>query len=136
MGKTVYIAEKPSVATEFAKALKLKTTKKDGYMEGDDSIVTWCVGHLVTMSYPEVYDEKYKKYKKISHINFHSQILLHCILIWGNTPCFCFCISIHNFYAFIILICDLYTFVLPSRTSKPIPITVMYSVESNILVSF
>ena len=62
MGKTVYIAEKPSVANEFAKALKLKTSKRDGYMEGDDSIVTWCVGHLVTMSYPEVYDEKYKKW--------------------------------------------------------------------------
>ncbi len=62
MGKTVYIAEKPSVAAEFAKALKLKTSKRDGYMEGDDSIVTWCVGHLVTMSYPEVYDEKYKKW--------------------------------------------------------------------------
>ncbi len=62
MGKTVYIAEKPSVAAEFAKVLKLKTSKRDGYMEGDDAIVTWCVGHLVTMSYPEVYDEKYKKW--------------------------------------------------------------------------
>ena len=50
MGKSVYIAEKPSVAAEFAKALKLNTRKKDGYMEGDDAIITWCVGHLVTMS--------------------------------------------------------------------------------------
>lgn len=62
MGKSVFIAEKPSVAAEFAKALKLNTTRKDGYMEGDNAIVTWCVGHLVTMSYPEVYDEKYKKW--------------------------------------------------------------------------
>ncbi len=62
MGKSVYIAEKPSVAQEFAKALKLNTKRKDGYLEGDDAIVTWCVGHLVTMSYPEVYDEKYKRW--------------------------------------------------------------------------
>lgn len=62
MGKSVYIAEKPSVAQEFAKALKLNTRRKDGYLEGDDAIVTWCVGHLVTMSYPEVYDEKYKRW--------------------------------------------------------------------------
>ncbi len=62
MGKSVFIAEKPSVAAEFAKALKLNTTRKDGYMEGEQAIVTWCVGHLVTMSYPEVYDEKYKKW--------------------------------------------------------------------------
>ena len=62
MGKSLYIAEKPSVAQEFAKALKLSASRKDGYLEGEDSIVTWCVGHLVTMSYPEVYDEKYKKW--------------------------------------------------------------------------
>lgn len=62
MGKSVYIAEKPSVAAEFAKALKLNTKRKDGYMEAEDAIVTWCVGHLVTMSYPEVYDEKYKRW--------------------------------------------------------------------------
>lgn len=62
MKKAVFITEKPSVATEFAKALKLNTAKRDGYMESDRAIVTWCVGHLVTMSYPEVYDEKYKKW--------------------------------------------------------------------------
>ena len=62
MKKAVFIAEKPSVAAEFAKALKLNTTRKDGYMESNNAIVTWCVGHLVTMSYPEVYDEKYKKW--------------------------------------------------------------------------
>ncbi|GAB6397955.1 DNA topoisomerase 3 [Faecalimonas mobilis] len=62
MGKSVYIAEKPSVAQEFAKALKLNMRKKDGYLESDEAIVTWCVGHLVTMSYPEVYDEKYKRW--------------------------------------------------------------------------
>ena len=62
MAKSLFIAEKPSVAQEFAKALKVNTTRKDGYLEGDSAIVTWCVGHLVTMSYPEVYDEKYKKW--------------------------------------------------------------------------
>ena len=62
MGKSLYIAEKPSVAQEFAKALGLKTARKDGYLEGDEAIVTWCVGHLVTMSYPEVYDERLKKW--------------------------------------------------------------------------
>ena len=60
--KAVFIAEKHSVAAEFAKALKLKTTRRDGYMESENAIVTWCVGHLVTMSYPECYDEKYKKW--------------------------------------------------------------------------
>ena len=54
------IAEKPSVAMEFAKVLKINTTRKNGYLEGQDWVVTWCVGHLVTMSYPEKYDEKLK----------------------------------------------------------------------------
>lgn len=62
MGKSLFIAEKPSVAQEFAKALKVNTKKYDGYLEGDQAIVTWCVGHLVTMSYPEKYDAKYKKW--------------------------------------------------------------------------
>lgn len=62
MGKSLYIAEKPSVAQEFAKALKLQATRKDGYLESENAIVTWCVGHLVTMSYPEVYDEKLKRW--------------------------------------------------------------------------
>ncbi len=62
MGKNLYIAEKPSVAREFAKALKLNTNSRDGYLETEESIVTWCVGHLVTMSYPEVYDEKYRRW--------------------------------------------------------------------------
>ena len=62
MSKTVYIAEKPSVAIEFAKALKLKTTKRDGFIESDEAIITWCVGHLVTMSYPEAYDPALKKW--------------------------------------------------------------------------
>ena len=62
MGKSLFIAEKPSVAQEFAKALKLNTTRKDGYLEAQNTIVTWCVGHLVTMSYPDAYDEKYKKW--------------------------------------------------------------------------
>lgn len=62
MGKNLYIAEKPSVAREFAKALKINANNRDGYMESPDAVITWCVGHLVTMSYPEVYDEKYKKW--------------------------------------------------------------------------
>ena len=62
MGKSVYIAEKPSVAQEFAKALKINASRKDGYLESEDSIVTWCVGHLVTMSYPEVYDPSLKRW--------------------------------------------------------------------------
>ena len=62
MSKSLYIAEKPSVAQEFAKALKLNMKKQDGYLESEEAIVTWCVGHLVTMSYPEVYDEKYKRW--------------------------------------------------------------------------
>ncbi len=62
MGKSVFIAEKPSVAREFANALSLQFRQRDGYMETDNTIVTWCVGHLVTMSYPDAYDEKYKKW--------------------------------------------------------------------------
>lgn len=62
MGKSLFIAEKPSVAQEFAKALKITGTRNDGYIESTDVIVTWCVGHLVTMSYPEVYDIKYKRW--------------------------------------------------------------------------
>ncbi len=62
MGKSLYIAEKPSVAQEFAKALKMDMRSYNGYREGEGAVVTWCVGHLVTMSYPEVYDMKYKKW--------------------------------------------------------------------------
>ena len=76
MGKSLYIAEKPSVAREFAKALQLKANNKDGYIESVEAIVTWCVGHLVTMSYPEAYDEKYKKYKMLENrLNF---LILSC----------------------------------------------------------
>lgn len=62
MGKSIYIAEKPSVAQEFAKALKLNTKRRDGYLESEEAIVTWCVGHLVTMSYPEEYDPALKRW--------------------------------------------------------------------------
>lgn len=62
MGKNVFIAEKPSVARQFADALKLKTKQNDGYLESENCIITWCVGHLVTMSYPDAYDEKLKKW--------------------------------------------------------------------------
>ena len=60
MGKKLLITEKPSVAMEFAKALKINTNRKNGYLESEQWIITWCVGHLVTMSYPEKYDEKLK----------------------------------------------------------------------------
>ena len=60
MEKKILITEKPSVAMQMAKALKINTTRKDGYLESNEWLVTWCVGHLVTMSYPEKYDEKLK----------------------------------------------------------------------------
>lgn len=62
MGKSLYIAEKPSVAREFGKALKMQFQNKNGYMEAGEAVLTWCVGHLVTMSYPEAYDPKYKRW--------------------------------------------------------------------------
>lgn len=62
MGKKLFIAEKPSVAREFANVLKVNTTSRDGYLESADVIVTWCVGHLVTMSYPDAYDEKLRRW--------------------------------------------------------------------------
>ena len=62
MAKSLFIAEKPSVAMEFSKALKENMTRHDGYQESEHIIVTWCVGHLVTMSYPEKYDEKYRRW--------------------------------------------------------------------------
>ena len=61
--KKLIITEKPSVAMEFAKALKINTKRMNGYLESDDWVITWCVGHLVTMSYPEVYDENLRKWK-------------------------------------------------------------------------
>ena len=60
MAKKLLITEKPSVAMEFAKVLKISGTRKDGYLESEEWVITWCVGHLVTMSYPEKYDEKLK----------------------------------------------------------------------------
>ena len=62
MGKSLFIAEKPSVAMEFARALKENMTRHDGYQESEHIVITWCVGHLVTMSYPEAYDEKLKRW--------------------------------------------------------------------------
>ena len=62
MKKSLLIAEKPSVAQEFAKALKVQTSRHDGYLESENTIVTWCVGHLVTMSYPEAYDASLKRW--------------------------------------------------------------------------
>lgn len=63
MGKSLYIAEKPSVAKEFAKVLHVTGSSQKGYLESESAVVTWCVGHLVTMSYPEVYDEKLKSWR-------------------------------------------------------------------------
>jgi DNA topoisomerase-3 len=62
VGKALYISEKPSVATEFAKALHINGRANNGYLESEEAVVTWCVGHLVTMSYPERYDASYKKW--------------------------------------------------------------------------
>jgi len=62
MGKSLFIAEKPSVAKEFAKILKVNSSSRDGYIENENYVITWCVGHLVTMSYPEVYDENLKRW--------------------------------------------------------------------------
>ncbi len=63
MGKRLFIAEKPSVAQEFAKALHENFSRKDGFQESENTVVTWCVGHLVTMSYPEAYDPELAKWK-------------------------------------------------------------------------
>lgn len=63
MSKNVLITEKPSVAMEFSKVLKINGTRKNGYIESDNWIVTWCVGHLVTMSYPEKYNEQLRFWK-------------------------------------------------------------------------
>ncbi|QXM06428.1 DNA topoisomerase [Crassaminicella indica] len=62
MSKALFITEKPSVAIEFAKVLNIKGRKGDGFIESDDAVITWCVGHLVNMSYPEKYDPKFKKW--------------------------------------------------------------------------
>ena len=62
MSKSLYIAEKPSVAQQFAAALKVSGRRADGYIESDDAIITWCVGHLITMSYPEAYDPAMKRW--------------------------------------------------------------------------
>ena len=62
MGKELFIAEKPSVAREFAKTLGVNGNAGNGYLESNAYVVTWCVGHLVTMSYPEVYDPALKKW--------------------------------------------------------------------------
>lgn len=63
MGKRLFITEKPSVARDFAKALGVHGTNNDGYLEGDNTIITWCVGHLITMSYPEKYNPDLKAWK-------------------------------------------------------------------------
>ena len=81
MGKSVYIAEKPSVAQEFAKALHVNFTRKDGYLEGGDHIVTWCVGHLVTMSYPDAYDPLTRCHSYLRNSSMRLYLLLRSSLI-------------------------------------------------------
>jgi DNA topoisomerase-3 len=62
MAKNLFIAEKPSVAREFARAMGLKTANREGYLEAEEAVVTWCLGHLVKLSYPEAYDKSYKRW--------------------------------------------------------------------------
>lgn len=62
MSKSLYIAEKPSVAQQFAEALKIRGKRQDGFIESEEGIVTWCVGHLITMSYPDAYDPALKRW--------------------------------------------------------------------------
>ncbi len=79
MSKSIFIAEKPSVAREFAKALKENMKSQKGYMESEHYVVTWCVGHLVTMSYPESYDPKFKRWSlqtiPFTPMNFKYQVI-------------------------------------------------------------
>lgn len=63
MTKKLLITEKPSVAMEISKVLKINATRKNGFIESEDWVITWCIGHLVTMSYPEKYDEKLKQWR-------------------------------------------------------------------------
>ncbi len=79
MGKRVFIAEKPSVAREFANSLEIKFRSRDGYMESEDTIITWCVGHLVSMCYPDAYDPKYKKWS-LSTVPFIPQEYKYYVL--------------------------------------------------------
>src|SRR5918999_1210383 len=63
MGKTLVIAEKPSVGRDLAKVLPGPFTKSEGYLESDEHVVTWAVGHLVQLAEPEEYDPKFKKWR-------------------------------------------------------------------------
>lgn len=62
MGKSLFITEKPSVAMDYVKLLNINGTRRDGFIESERAVFTWCVGHMVTMSYPEVYDENLKRW--------------------------------------------------------------------------
>ncbi len=79
MGKSLYIAEKPSVAREFAAALGEDMTSRDGYQESEHAVITWCFGHLVTMSYPDAYDEKYKRWS-LSTLPFIPETFLYEVI--------------------------------------------------------
>ena len=79
MTKSLFIAEKPSVAREFARVMQVTGRSSDGYLESEDTLVTWCVGHLVTMSYPERYDPKLKKWSLSTLPFFPSNYLYEII---------------------------------------------------------
>ena len=89
MGKSLFIAEKPSVAQQFGAALGENLSRRDGYLEGEHMVITWCVGHLVTMSYPDVYDEKYKNgvwrhflfYRRSSNTRSYLQVPSSMVLL-------------------------------------------------------
>ena len=87
MTKNLLITEKPSVATEFAKVLKCGGNRRDGYIESDNWIITWCVGHLVTMSYPEKYDENLKFWRldtlPFMPKEYKYEVYLCCDRLWA-----------------------------------------------------
>mgnify|MGYP003308586967 CR=1 FL=1 len=88
MAKNLLITEKPSVAMEFAKVLNLGSNRKNGYIENENWIITWCVGHLVTMSYPEVYDEKSQEEKILKNFNLIDKIksIIEAVLFACGRP--------------------------------------------------
>ena len=90
--KNLYIAEKPSVAREFAKALGMKGAAtagaRDGYLENEDTIVTWCVGHLVTMSYPEVYDPSLEEMELWIRLPFLPEEYKYEVIRWRQANSF------------------------------------------------
>ena len=79
LGKKLFIAEKPSVAAQFAQALQSRFTRRNGYLESEKEVLTWCVGHLVTMSYPDAYDSRYKRWS-LDTIPFIPQVFRYEVI--------------------------------------------------------